>query len=111
MENFFIQGFSINEVVEIEELLLRRYSDINYILGLDYEEGIEFIKKATEKELEDRLWERWLVDYRLMTKDTFIPFDKYLEEALNPGVGQHEVEKLPIEAIEQKVKDIIDLTL
>ena len=75
MEKFFKISSSL-DVVSTEELLLRKY-DINYVLNLDFEEGNELIIKAYEKEIEDRLWDRWLVDYRGMTKDTFISFDDY----------------------------------
>lgn len=108
METFFIQSFTVNKI-ETEELLLRRYNNIEYILNLIFEEGYEFISKAYEKESEDKLWEQWLVDYRLMDKDTFISFEEYKSKSRVKEVNVDE--KLTKEQIEDKVKGIIELTL
>lgn len=108
METFFIQSFTVNKV-ETEELLLRRYSNIDYILNSTYDEGYDFISKAYEKESEDRLWEQWLVDYRLMDKETFIDFEEYKNKSRVSAIKVDE--KLTKEQIENKVKGIIELTL
>lgn len=76
MEKFFEASSQI-EVIDTQELLLRRYYNIEYILDLEITEGIEFINKAYEKELEDKVWEKWLIDYRYMSKDNFISFEDY----------------------------------
>lgn len=110
MERFFIQSCSIDEIVQIEELLLRRYSDINYILSMEFDEGIKFILKAFEKELEERLWDRWLVDYRHMDEKNFIDFEKYKNMNLKSS-NTKKIEQINKKDIEQKVKEIIDLTL
>lgn len=81
MEEFFILCNSL-DVVEVEELLLSRYSNVEYILNLYFEEGLELIKKAFEREVEKRTWDRWLVDYQRMTKDDFVPFDEYLSKVM-----------------------------
>ncbi|MDG6888209.1 hypothetical protein ACV3SO_01340 [Clostridium perfringens] len=79
MEKFFETSSQI-EIVEIQELLLRRYSNIEYILDLEIIEGIEFINKVYEKEIEDKVWEKWLIDYRYMSKDNFISFEEYRKQ-------------------------------
>lgn len=108
METFFIQSFTVDKV-ETEELLLKRYSNIEYILNLSFEEGCELISKAYEKEAEGRLWEQWLVDYRLMDKETFMSFEEYKNKS---RLTSDNVEKeLTKEQIEDKVKGIIELTL
>ena len=73
MGKFFKISSSL-DLIEVEELLLSRYSNFNYVLMLDFEEGYELIQKAYEKDLEKMLWDRWLVDYRSMTKDNFVNF-------------------------------------
>lgn len=108
MERFFIKSFTVDKV-ETEELLLKRYSNIEYILNLYFEEGYELISKAYEKESEDRLWEQWLVDYRLMDKETFIDFEEYKNKSRVSAIKVDE--KLTKEQIEDKVKGIIELTL
>lgn len=58
-------------------MLLHRYTNIEYILNLDLEEGIEFINKAYEKQLDEQIWQRWLVEYRNMDENNFISFENY----------------------------------
>lgn len=111
MERFFIQCFSIGEVVEVEELILRRYSNIDYILSMDYKEGVRFINCAKEKELEEKVWQRWLVDYRLMDKDSFTSFEEYMDIIRGKKSSNNQYENMSAEDIEAKVKSIIDLTL
>jgi len=108
VERFFIKSCSIDEIVDIEELLLSRYSNIEYILNLNFIDGLVFIRKAYEKQHEEKLYEQWLVDYRNMTKETFISFSDYKERAIKKNTVS---EKLTKEQIENKVKNIIELTL
>lgn len=82
MEKFFQVSNSLN-LIEVEELLLSRYSNIDYILRLDFEEGRELIEKAKEKEVDSMLWDRWLVDYRNMRTDKdFISFSAYKDKLI-----------------------------
>lgn len=76
MENFFKVSNSI-DLIEVQELLLNRYSNLDYILNLGFQEGYELIIKAYEKNLESKVWDKWLIDYRRMNKDTFISFEDY----------------------------------
>ncbi|WP_346877550.1 hypothetical protein [Clostridium sp. UBA5712] len=110
METFFQQSFTVDKV-ETEELLLKRYSNIDYILNLKFEEGYELISKAYEKDAEEKLWQQWLVDYRLMDQETFISFEEYKSKSRGSSSNTGESEKLTKEQIEDKVKGIIELTL
>jgi hypothetical protein len=49
---------------------------------LDIREGFELIQTAYTKYLEDKLWQRWLVELPYMDKDHFITFDNYKKKAL-----------------------------
>lgn len=82
MAKFFIESNSI-DIIEVEELLLSRYSNIDYILKLEFQEALELVKKAYEKDFEARLWEKWLVDYRNMDEKTFISFEDYKKKILD----------------------------
>ena len=55
MEKFFIKSFTVSEVTE--ELLLRRYNNIEYIMRKEFEEGYDFIKVAYETDREDKIWQ------------------------------------------------------
>lgn len=108
METFFQESFTVDEI-ETEELLLRRYSNIEYVLNKAFDEGYKLIRKAHEKDIEDKLWEQWLVDYRFMDSETFISFEEYKGKIINP---QNKIDKmLSKQQIEEKVKGIIELTL
>lgn len=87
MESFFKISNSI-DLIEVEELLLSRYSNVDYILKLEFYEGYEVIKKAYEKERESNLWSRWLVDYNRMNKDNFISFEDYKNKLIIKNYGQ-----------------------
>lgn len=107
MESFFETSSQI-ESVEIQELLLRKYSNIEYILDLEITEGIEFINKAYEKEIEDKVWEKWLIDYRYMSKDNFISFEEYKKHVISKNINlestlsKEEILK-EVEEIERKI--------
>lgn len=108
MESFFKISSSI-DLIEIEELLLSRYSKIDYILKLHFLEGYEIILKAYDKEIEDRIWDRWLIDYKNMTEDNFINFEDYKSKLIikNQSVEEDKVTKeellLLAEEIENKI--------
>lgn len=64
-------------MITVEELLLRRYSNINYILNKDWIDGMHFISKAFEKEQEEILFQAYINEsYIDMT------FDEYKEKAI-----------------------------
>ena len=108
MERFFIKSCSIEEITDVEELLLKRYSNFDYILNLKYKDGFEFIVKAFEKENEDKLFKQWLVDYSRMNEDNFMSFEDYKKRSTKTKPPE---EKLSKEQIEEKVKEIIEMTL
>ena len=43
---------------------MSRYSNIEYVMGLDVEDGFELIKKAYEQRNEDLLMQRWINGYQ-----------------------------------------------
>ena len=109
MEKFFEESSKLN-LIEVQELLLRRYSNIEYILNLEFNEAYKLIEFIYEKEIEEKTWERWLVDYRLMGKDNFISFEEYKNKLISKKVevnpGQHMTKEQIIkesEEIERKL--------
>ncbi|RED54798.1 hypothetical protein [Cohnella lupini] len=59
------------------DLLLNRYSQIEYVLSADFEVGVGLINKAMEKADEKRKWEMWLAQYPQMTKESYISFEDF----------------------------------
>lgn len=108
MERFFIKSFKVNELTE--ELLLRRYSNIDYILNKNYDDGFELMKIAHEKDIEDKLWQQWLTKYPYMTEEDFVSFEEFKNYFIKDE-EETKVENLNKEQIFDKVEDIINLTL
>jgi len=110
----FFQVSNSVDVTEIEELLLRRYNNIDYILNMDIDSGLAFIRKAFEKEEDAKLWDRYLVDYRHMGPENFITFEAYKElakiESTQPRAAL-KTKQETINEINEKVEKIINLTL
>jgi hypothetical protein len=50
---------------------------MSFLMGLDTDMFVDLVGKALEKEMEDRLWEKWLVELPNMDEKTFMPFDSY----------------------------------
>ena len=44
---------------------------------------IDQISKINEKEVEQKIWEFWLVKYPHMTKDDFVTYEEMLEQSKN----------------------------
>lgn len=110
----FFQVSNSVDVTDIEELLLRRYNNIDYILNMDIDSGLTFIRKAFEKEEDAKLWDRYLVDYRHMGKENFITFETYKEMAQMESIQSRTAPKTKqetINEINEKVEKIINLTL
>ena len=45
-------------------MLLKRYSNIDFVMNLDVEDGVALIAKAFEKQQEDLLIQRWILHYQ-----------------------------------------------
>lgn len=71
-------------------------------------EFMELLNVAIMKDLEERLWEQWLVDYTRMDKENFISFKDYKEKVMKPKVDNKiDVKKIledaeSIKALDQK---------
>jgi hypothetical protein len=104
VESFFQNGSSL-DLIEVEELLLFYYHDINYILNLNLEEGIFFINKAWEKNEERKAWDMWIARYVWMDKDNFIPFSEFYSIQTTPTINKSKNEILSMaDEIEKKAQ-------
>lgn len=56
---------------------MHRYGNIDRICDMHWQNGIQIIRKASEKENDDKLWQIWLMAYPHMPEDkqeTFLDF-------------------------------------
>lgn len=81
MGKFYKAGQRL-DVTEATDLLLKRYSNIEYILNLPIGEGLRLVEKAYYEESKDRVWELYLTWYPFMGEDNFISFADYLAELM-----------------------------
>lgn len=65
------------------------------ILDTNIEIGIELIPEAYKKQLDDKLWQRWLVDYARMDEKTFNSFEEYKKELIKPVQSKETIESKP----------------
>lgn len=62
---------------------------MSFIMQLDLDTLVDLIGKAQEKDVEEMLWQKWLVEIQNMDKESFVPFDKYKEQHMK--VQQKEI--------------------
>lgn len=107
MEGFYTISCQVDEI-EATDLLLSRYNNIEYVLNLDVVTGYKVYLKAVEKDIEKIIWERWLIDYRSMTKDNFISFEEYKKKFIisntETNISKEDLLKRA-EEIERKIEE------
>jgi len=62
----------------------------------------KLIISAIEKEMEDKLFQQWLIDYGRMDKETFISFENYKSKSFKKGNDN----KLDVKEILEKAEAI-----
>jgi hypothetical protein len=50
---------------------------MSFVMELDGGAFVDLLNKAVEKDLEDKLWQKWLTELPRMDKQTFMTFDDY----------------------------------
>lgn len=63
-------------------MLLSVYGNIDTILKLPYEDAVELVVKARERQRDERLWQMWLTLYPNMNKETWQSFSEFKERSL-----------------------------
>lgn len=93
MESFFYEACKLDKN-SAEELILRRYSDINYILRMPYDDFIGFYKLAKDKEKEERIFLQWALQLPLMTKDTYTSFEDYKDKLTGANIDTRTTQEM-----------------
>jgi hypothetical protein len=89
---------------------LSRYGNIEHILSLPFEEGIEIIEKSQEKQQEELLWQRWLAIYPYMEigKLKFMSFNDYKYKLVSKKFKTTNMTKEEIEEDILKIKALYE---
>ena len=103
MEKFFQTCSSIDEV-EIIDLLLHRYGNLDFFMQSDLQTAQRIIEKAREKERENKFFLQWVVQLPNMTKETFISFESYVDKVTGRNIDTRPVSECMAELEEIKKK-------
>ena len=108
MEKFFYTNIQIEDISIVEEFVFRRFNSVNYIMQLNYLDGLDIILQGFKKEREERLYQQYVVLYPLMNEKNFISFEEFLNENSIENKKETQYSK---EETRKKVKEIIDMTI
>lgn len=108
MEKFFYTNIQIEDISVIEEFILRRFSSVNYMMQLNYDDGLNIILQGFKKEREEKLYQQYVVLYPLMDEKNFISFEEFLDKFNIENKQEIQYSK---EETRKKVKEIIDMTI
>lgn len=107
MEGFFQIGSSFDEI-EIKELLLKRYSNIDYILKMEVSDFIRFIELARDKEKEDEIRAQWIahLPYMSMKQLKYMSFNDYKDKVTGKNIDTRPADVIiaEINEIHEKAK-------
>lgn len=103
MEKFFRACNGIDEE-EIIDLLLHRYGNLEYIMQSDIDLSLRIIKKAQEKEKENRYFLQWIVQLPNMTQDTYVSFESYVDRVTGRNIDKRPISECMAEIEEIKKK-------
>lgn len=103
MEKFFQTCSSIDEI-EIIDLLLHRYGNLDFFMQSDIETAQRIIEKAREKERESKFFLQWVVQLPHMTKETYISFESYVDKVTGRNIDKRSVAECMAELEEIKKK-------
>lgn len=63
--------------MEIIDLLLKRYGNIDYVMEMDVADGLSLILKAIEGDNKDKLYLQYVQMVCWMDKDNYISFEEF----------------------------------
>ena len=85
-------------------MLLKHYSNIDFILNLYWVDGIELTNKARKNEEEKKSWDMWLTLYLKMDEKTFMPFSEFYKKNITKQVKKVEQTKEDIVAKAEELR-------
>lgn len=88
--------------------MLHRYHNIDYILQLDLETGLELIDKAKEKERDDRIFQQWSAQLPAMAiTGQAISFADYKDRITGANIDLRPVAEImrELDDVERELKE------
>lgn len=82
---------------------MKRYSNIDFLMEMDWSIAFLLIKKANEMDIEDKLFLRWLNGNEFSYQHN-ISFDEFKNQTLSSSAEEESVNETM-----QKVKNILDM--
>ena len=86
MEKFFQVCISFDNEIEIKELILRRYHNVEYIFSMEVYDFLLFLQKAREKEKEEQIRAQWTALLPNMDKNNYISFSDYYDRCTGRNI-------------------------
>lgn len=102
----FFQTCNEIDPEETLDLLLHRYGNIEYIMRLDFAASSRLIKKAIEKEKENRYFLQWVVQLPNMTKENYVSFEAYLDKLTGRNIDKRPTSEIMAEI--EEIKKLFD---
>jgi hypothetical protein len=60
---------------------MKRYNNIEYIMNMEIEDGLNLITKAYKNDTKDKLYQMYVIHSAFMDKDNYISFEQYYNNA------------------------------
>lgn len=85
-------------------MLLHRYHNIDFILALDLQTGLELCREAAKQERDARLFQQWCVQLPFMGTENFIPFAEYRDNLTGVNIDLRPTTEIlkELEEVEKK---------
>lgn len=96
MDKFFQSGVIFNSEGELIEFLLRRYTNIDYIMSLDIGLFMDFIIKAIETDKEEKIRSQWvqMLPYMCIGQLKYMSFNDYKKQCLGQNIDRRPTEEI-----------------
>lgn len=86
--------------------MLHRYKNIDYVMSLDADLGLELIIKAREKEREDRIFQQWTAQLPIMAyTGKNISFSEYRDRVTGANIDRRSVAEIQKE-IDEAMREL-----
>lgn len=99
----FFQFACSYSVDELQDLLLRRYHDMNYILSLEPDAFMELAETAVRKDLEEQMAREWygLHPHMILNEIKYMSLEEYIDRRTGRNIDTR-----PAAVIEAEIEEL-----